>query len=138
MNVVTTESKSTMKKKPVTSDAEIVKEYVPVKGTKVHGVTFDGRLVWYATDDGIVAFDPETEKVARRLAVPAEAGTAWDGEHFYQLAIQEILVVRPTDGKVVRKIPAPGKVKDSGMAYDYGYLWVGEYKASKIRQVDAD
>src|SRR5262245_50844321 len=116
-----------MKKKARTPKAEIVKEYVPVPGRKVHGVTFDGGRVWFALDNELVAFDPEAEKVVRRLAVPADAGTAFDGEHLYQLAGSEILVIRPSDGAVVRKLPAPGGGNDSGMAYADGYLWVGQW-----------
>lgn len=72
------------------------------------------------------------------MAVPdAGAGTAFDGEHLYQLAAGFILVIRPSDGRVLRSMPAPGKGDDSGMAYADGYLWIGQYRASKINQVDA-
>lgn len=62
---------------------------------------------------------------------------AFDGEHLYQLAAGFILVIRPSDGRVLRSMPAPGKGDDSGMAYADGYLWIGQYRASKINQVDA-
>jgi hypothetical protein len=119
------------------STAEIVGEWVPVDGGRIHGVTFDGKLVWYARDNEIVGFDPDDARVARRLPVPADAGTAFDGEHLYQLAADTIFVVRPSDGRVVRKIPAPGKGKDSGMAWADGYLWVGQYRDRKIHKIDA-
>lgn len=115
----------------------VVREYEPLDGGRVHGVTFDGKLVWFATDDAIVAFDPDTEKVVRRLEVPANAGTAYDGEHLYQIARDEILVIRPADGRIVRKLPAPGKGQDSGMAWSDGYLWIGQFRESKIHKVDA-
>src|SRR5579862_7163235 len=100
------------------AEAEIVREYIPFDDRgQIHGVTFDGKLVWFARDDELVAFDPELEQVVRRLAVPAaRAGTAYDGEHLYQLAGAEILVVRPSDGRVVRKLPAPDRGHNSGMA----------------------
>ena len=41
------------------------------------------------------------------------------------------------DGRIVRKIPAPGKGMDSGMAWADGYLWVGQYRDAKIHQIDA-
>jgi outer membrane protein assembly factor BamB len=116
--------------------AEIVTEIVPIEGGDVHGVTFDGALVWYACGAEIVAFDPEAKAIVRRLVVPAEAGTAFDGEHLYQLAGDQIVVVRPADGRVVRTIAAPGK-GHSGMAYADGHLWLGEYRAGKIHKVDA-
>jgi outer membrane protein assembly factor BamB len=118
-------------------EAEVARTYGPFGEGGVHGVTFDGKLVWFARDNELVAFDPDTEKVVRRLAVPADAGTAYDGEHLYQLANAEILVIRPSDGRVLRKMPSPGKGEDSGMAYADGYLWIGQYRASKIHQVDA-
>jgi hypothetical protein len=75
--------------------------------------------------------------VVKRLEVPADAGTAFDGQHLYQLAADQILVVDPSDGRVIRKLPAPGKGKDSGMAYADGYLWVGQWRDAKIHQIDA-
>src|SRR4051794_26565969 len=91
-------------------DAEVLREYVPFEGSRVHGVTFDGKLVWYARDDELVAFDPQGEKVVRRHPVPgARSGTAFDGTHLYQLAGDEIVVVDPADGRVVRTLPAPAK-----------------------------
>ena len=119
------------------SEAEVVREYAPIGDAPIHGVTFDGKLVWFATDDAIVAFDPEAEKVVRRLEVPANAGTAYDGKHLYQIARGEILVIQPADGRVVRKLPAPGKGQDSGMAWSDGYLWIGQYRESTIHKVDA-
>lgn len=118
--------------------AEIVREYQPLGDRQIHGVTFDGALVWFARDDELVAFDPASEQVVRRHAVPsADAGTAFDGEHIYQLASGEILVIRPHDGRVVRKLPAPGKGEDSGMAWADGYLWIGQCYGAKIHKVDA-
>jgi hypothetical protein len=123
---------------PVHHAAEVVREYQPLDDRQIHGVTFDGELVWFARDDELVAFDPATEQVVRRHSVPsAGAGTAFDGEHIYQLAKGEILVVRPSDGRVVRKLPAPGKGEDSGMAWADGYLWVGQCYGAKIHKVDA-
>jgi outer membrane protein assembly factor BamB len=126
-----------MNEKTKKTEAEIVHEYGPFGEGSVGGVTFDGKLVWFARDNELVAFDPETEKVVRRLAVPAKGGTAFDGTHLYQLAAGEILVIEPADGRIVRRLPAPGKGSDSGMAYADGYLWVGQYKDAKIHQIDA-
>jgi outer membrane protein assembly factor BamB len=106
-------------------------------GGKVHGVTYDGKLVWYASDDALVGVDPKTETVARRLPVKAEAGTAFDGTHLYQIAGAQILVVDPTDGRVVRELPAPSKGGNSGMAYADGFLFVGDHKDGRIHKIDA-
>ncbi|MDP9035168.1 MAG: PQQ-binding-like beta-propeller repeat protein [Myxococcota bacterium] len=120
------------------SDAEVLREYVPLGDRRVHGVTFDGKLVWYAGDDELVAFDPEREQVVRRHSVPgANAGTAFDGKHIYQLAGPHIVVVDPADGRIVRRFPAPAKGMNSGMAWADGFLWVGQFRESRILKVDA-
>jgi len=120
------------------SEGEVVREYVPIDERSIHGVTFDGKLVWFARDDELVAFDPESEKVVQRHAIPAaDAGTAFDGAHIYQLAHGEILVIDPKSGVVERKLPAPGKGEATGMAWSDGYLWIGQYSGKKIHKVDA-
>jgi hypothetical protein len=127
-----------MKPAKAESEAEVLREYVPLERGHVHGVTFDGKLVWFARDDELVAFDPGTEQVVRRHRVPgARAGTAYDGEHLYQLAQGEILVVQPSDGRIVRRMRSPCKGDDSGMAWADGYLWIGQYRQSQIHKVDA-
>jgi outer membrane protein assembly factor BamB len=119
-----------------TGEAEVVREYVPIDEGSVHGVTFDGTLVWFARDDELIAFDPASGKVVHRHSVPgASAGTAFDGEHLYQLAGDEIVVVRPSDGRVVRRLTAPGKGM-SGMAWGDGYLWIGQFRETRILKVD--
>jgi outer membrane protein assembly factor BamB len=121
-------------------DAEVAREYVPFEGGsgRVHGVTFDGKLVWFARDDEVVAFDPATEQVVKRLPVPsANAGTAFDGKHIYQLAKGEIVVLDPSDGRVVRRFRAPEDGFASGMAWADGYLFIGQFHESRIHKVDA-
>jgi hypothetical protein len=120
-------------------DAEVAREYVPLADRgRVHGVTFDGKLVWFARDDEVVAFDPATEQVVKRLHVPAaNAGTAFDGKHLYQLAKGEILVLEPTDGRIVRRFPAPGDGLASGMAWADGFLFIGQFREARIHKVDA-
>ena len=119
--------------------AEVVRAFNPCEDdAPIHGVTFDGKHVWFARNDELIAFDPATEKIVQRLEIPgASAGTAFDGEHLYQIAKGEILVIAPSDGRVVRKMPAPGKGQDSGLAWADGHLWVGQYKDSKILEIDA-
>jgi glutamine cyclotransferase len=121
------------------STAEVVRAFNPCgDDAQIHGVTFDGKRVWFARDNEVIAFDPVSEKIVHRLHVPnAKAGTAFDGAHLYQLAKGEILVIDPDSGKVLRKIPAPGKGQDSGLAFADGHLWVGQYGDSKIVKIDA-
>lgn len=121
-----------------TIEAEVAREYVPFPTGGVHGVTFDGERVWYCRDDELVAFDPKTEHVVKRLPVPdANAGTAFDGAHLYQLAKGEILVIEPADGRIVRRFLAPADGLASGMAWADGYLFIGQYHESRIHKVNA-
>jgi hypothetical protein len=54
------------------SAAEILREYGPFPGVdRVHGVTFDGRHVWFASGDRLNAFDPVSGEVLRSIDVAA-------------------------------------------------------------------
>jgi glutamine cyclotransferase len=119
--------------------AEIVREYGPFPGIEhIHGVTYDGRNVWFARGEKLTALDPASGKLVRELAVAADAGTAFDGEYLWQLAGDRIQKVDPRTGRVVGTIPAPAGGRDSGLTWAEGTLWVGEYRARKIHQIDAN
>ena len=122
------------------STAEIVREYGPFPGAgHVHGVTYDGQNVWFASDDKLNVFDPATGKMLRSIDVPgAKAGTAFDGKHLFQLAGDRIHKIDPKTGKVLATIPAPGGGRDSGLAWAEGSLWVGQHRNRKIYQIDPD
>lgn len=108
-----------------TSKADIVREYGPFPGAeKVHGVSFDGKLVWFASGDRLNAFDPDSGKTVRKLDVPAFAGTAFDGRHLFQLFDGGIQKIDPKSGKVLNVIPAP-EGGAAGMAWAEGSLWSG-------------
>ena len=121
------------------SPAEVVREYGPFPGVeRVHGVTYDGRQVWFASGDKLNAFDPSTGKTLRSIDVPAHAGTAFDGQHLFQIAEDRILKIEPETGRVVATIPSPGGGRDSGLAWAEGTLWVGQYRDRKIHQIDPE
>ncbi|RNF34976.1 Vgb family protein [Paracoccus methylarcula] len=119
--------------------AEILREYGPFPGTDaVHGVSFDGRNVWFASDAGLQSLDPDSGETARKLAVPADAGTAFDGKHLFQIAEAVIRRIDPETGDVLHTIPAPGNGEDSGLAWAEGSLWVGQHRGRRIHQVDPE
>lgn len=121
------------------TQAQILREYGPFPGVdNVHGVTFDGEQVWFATGEKLVTLDPATGDTARVLNVAASAGTAFDGKYIYQIADGRIQKLDPGNGKVLATIPAPGGGCDSGMAWAEGSLWVGQYQPRKIHQVDPE
>jgi glutamine cyclotransferase len=118
-------------------EAEIVREYGPFPGSPhVHGITFDGSLVWFATSEKLQALEPDSGKVVRALDLRGDAGTAFDGKHLFQIAGDKIHKIDPASGKVLSSIPAPAGGRDSGLAFGEGSLWVGEYRARKIHRID--
>jgi glutamine cyclotransferase len=124
-------------KKSEGSEAEILCEYGPFPDVEhVHGVTYDGRQVWYATGKKLNALDPASGKTTRSIDVAAHAGTAFDGQHLFQIAKDRIQKIDPESGRVLATIPAPGGGRDSGLAWAEGTLWVGHYSERKIYQID--
>ena len=120
------------------SKAEILREYGPFPAIdQVHGVTYDGRQVWFAAGDSLNAFDPETGEMRRSLPVAAHAGTAFDGRYLFQLAEDRIQKIDPETGRVLGTIPAPGG-GGSGLAWAEGTLWVGQYRDRRIHQIDPE
>lgn len=119
--------------------AEIVHEFGPFPDVDaVHGVSFDGRQIWFASGDRINALDPESGFITRSIAAAAHAGTAFDGRHLFQISEDRIQKIDPQSGRVLATIPSPTGGKDSGMAWAEGTLWVGEYRERKIHQVDPE
>lgn len=117
--------------------AEIVREFGPFPNAdRIHGVTFDGRHVWFATDDRLIALDPDSGEVLRSIDVAAHAGTAFDGRYLFQIAEARIQKIDPHTGEVLSTIPAPGGGGDSGLAWADGTLWVGQHRERKIHQID--
>ena len=121
------------------STAEIVREYGPFPGAEsVHGVTYDGRNVWFGAGGRLIAFDPASGKALRSIDVAADAGTAFDGHHLFQLAGDRIQKIDPKTGRVLATIPAPGGGGDSGLTWAEGALWVGQYRDRKIYRIDPE
>ena len=117
--------------------ANIVNEYGPFADVDaVHGVTYDGRHVWFATGDKLLALDPANGETERSIAVTANAGTAFDGQHLFQIAGDRIQKLDPNTSQIIATIPAPSDGDNSGLAWAEGMLWIGCYKARQIHQVD--
>jgi outer membrane protein assembly factor BamB len=119
--------------------AELVHEYGPFPGVEgVHGVSFDGARVWFASGDRLNALDPANGKIDRTIPMAAHAGTAFDGRHLFQISEARIQKIDAATGVVLGSIPAPGGGGDSGLAWAEGTLWVGHYRERRIYQVDPD
>lgn len=121
------------------SPAEIIREYGPFPGVEaIHGVSYDGQRVWFASGNRMNALDPESGAITSTIEVPAHAGTAFDGTHLFQIGEAVIRKVDPATGEVVATIPAPGGGGDSGLAWAEGSLWVGQHRDRKIYQIDPE
>lgn len=122
------------------STAEIIAEYGPFAGaSSIAGVTYDGTSVWFASGGSLHSFDPATGNETQSIDVPAHAGCAFDGTYLYQIATGTIQKIDPATGRVVSTLPAPsGGGDDSGLTWAEGALWVGQYRARKIVQIDPD
>jgi glutamine cyclotransferase len=135
------------------SAAEIIREYGPFEGVDgVHGVTYDGTQLWFASGDKLHALDPASGKTVRAIDVAAHAGTAFDGKHLFQIAEDRIQKIDPQTGRVLNTIPAPGNGGDSGkilrtiesnrfvtgVTWVDGELWHGTWEndESDIRRID--
>lgn len=121
------------------AQADILREYGPFPGVdSVHGVSFDGKRVWFASNAGLHVLDPQSGATSQALDIPADAGTAFDGRYLFQIAEAAINKIDPQTGEVLATIPAPGKGADSGLAWAEGSLWVGQYRDCRIHQIDPE
>src|SRR5260370_15570821 len=121
------------------STAELIREYGPFLGVdRVHGVTYDGQRVWFASGDKLNALDPSSGKTLRSIDVAAHAGTAFDGQHLFQIAENCIHKIDPKNGRVLATIPAPGGGGDSGLAWAEGTLWGGQYRYRQFYHIHPD
>ena len=56
------------------SNASVVREYGPFPGVeRVNGVTWDGRHIWLASGEKLVALDPESGNPVRTIDVACHA-----------------------------------------------------------------
>jgi outer membrane protein assembly factor BamB len=117
--------------------AEIIREDGPFPDVDhIHGVTYDGQCVWFAAGDRLIAINPASGKTVRSIDVAANAGTAFDGKHLFQIAEGRIQKIDPKTGQILSTIPAPSGDDNSGLAWAEGTLWVGQYEGRKIYQLD--
>ncbi len=121
------------------SAAIIIHEFGPFPGVDaVHGVSYDGQKIWFASGEKLISLDPANGKILGSHDLTANAGTAFDGQHLFQLANGHIQKIDPQSGRVLGSIPTPDGENSSGLAWAEGSLWLGRYKDRKIHQLDPD
>src|SRR3981189_2383444 len=100
------------------SAAEIIREHGPFPGVdRVNGGTYAGQHTGFAPGDKLNALDPVSGKTLRSIDVAAYAGTAFDGQHLFQIAEGRIQKIDPKTGRVLATIPAPAGGDHSGLAW---------------------
>src|SRR5229473_2303081 len=92
------------------SAAEIIREYGPFPGVDhVHGVTYDGEHVWFATGDKLNLIDPKSGCVLATIPAPGGGrdsgltwaeGTLWVGQY----RDRKIHQIDPQTGAILRTI----------------------------------
>ena len=98
-----------------TSKAQVIREYGPFpEAEHIHGVSFDGKHVWFASGNRLHTFDPESGNMLRSLDVAGHAGTAFDGKHLFQIAENRIQKIDPKTGRVLSSIPRAGRRRRLG------------------------
>ena len=118
-------------------EAEVVREYGPFPDVdRVSGVTFDGEAVWFATGERLQSVDPASGRAGRALDVAADAGTAFDGQHFFQIAGGIIQKLDRVTGAVLSTLPSPAGSDSAGLTWAEGSLWVAHHRARTIHQID--
>jgi glutamine cyclotransferase len=121
-----------------TTTAHIVREYGPYDDKPaVHGVSFDGKQLWFASGDHLNAVDPASGELSRSFDVQAHAGTAFDGRYLYQIADSRIQKIDPDTGAVLSTIPTP-EGGGAGLTWAEGSLWIGQHRARKIHRLDPE
>ena len=124
---------------PEGTPAQVVEEYGPfVPGEDVHGVSYDGERVWFATGKKLRALDPAQKRLTAELEVACDAGTAFDGKHLYQLAKGRIHKLDPRSGQLLGILPWNGGADAAGLAWAEGKLWVALHRERKIVQIDPE
>jgi outer membrane protein assembly factor BamB len=119
------------------SNAEVLADYTFPGIERVHGVTYDGHDAWIAIGDRLQAVSPDGV-LGRVLSVRAEAGSAFDGRHFYQIADGRIQKLDPATGAVLAIVPAPPDADYAGLTWAEGALWIGQYQGRRILKIDPE
>lgn len=124
---------------PKGTPAELVREYGPfVAGETVHGVSYDGSRIWFATGRKLRALDPARGELTGELDAICDAGTAFDGNYLYQIGEGLIQKLDPHTGRVLASLPSPGEGRSAGLTWAEGTLWVTKHDSRTIHQIDPE
>lgn len=122
---------------PPTERTEVLREFSLPVG-QMHGVTWDGHAVWVV--DGsvprLLRIDPSDGQILHTLTgFPADAGTAFDGRHLWQIGGDRARKVDPKTGEILDELRLPDDGV-SGMSWANGHLWVGNHRGKHLVKID--
>jgi hypothetical protein len=120
-----------------TSTAEILREYGPFPGVEgVHGVTYDGHHIWFASGDRLNAFDPGSGKTLRSMkSLPMQERPSTASTCFRSPRIASRRSIR-RPAACSQRSRRPAAAVTQASPGGEGTLWVGQHRDGKIHQVD--
>jgi hypothetical protein len=120
------------------NDDVVVERELPLHVGQMHGVTWDGEMVWCVDGEvpRLLRVHPDDGRIVQTLTgIPADAGTAFDGRCLWQIGGDRARKVDPRDGRVLGEITLPDDGV-SGMSWADDHLWVGNHRGKHLLKVD--
>lgn len=122
---------------------ELIFDYQDVRGSNLGytpGDPNDQYPYIYADRD-------ETRRVVKKICGKKEGfgeasfgwSLAWDGKYLWRslhAGSGELIKIDPETGQIVANIGNPGIAQDRGIAFDGQHLWVNDFSAKKVFEVD--
>lgn len=107
----------------------VLDSFAPPAASFAFGLDHDGTDLWGDTNepDQIYRADDTTGVVSDSYASPFTSpnGVAWEGAALWHSAfLQDLSLIDPSDGSVIRTIPSPGNRTPRGLEWVDGALWV--------------
>ena len=89
--------------------------------------------------------EDETRRIIKRIVggMPISFGWSlgWDGKYlwkFKQAGCCELLKIDPVSGEIVKSFENPGIAQDHGIVFDGKSLWINDFSALKVFEIDPD
>ena len=116
---------------------EPVFDYQDVKKTELGYIPGDPEDEYSYIYDN----EDETRRVVKKIGENLMFGwsLAWDGEYLWRFTSAgggDLIKVNPETGKIVAQFPNPGIAQDRGIAFDGQHLWINDFTALKVFEVD--
>ncbi|MEM7249251.1 MAG: SMP-30/gluconolactonase/LRE family protein [Acidobacteriota bacterium] len=121
--------------------AQVLDRLRPKDVGSVHGLSFDGRRLWFVDGGtgGLMSMNPETGATRNEMPdLGADAGTATDGHHVWQVIEDGIAKIDPDTREIVTRLSVPEARGFSGLAWAAGALWAGHMRKQLVLKLDPE